>query len=153
MQALGLLNSRIGLIAVYIANGLPFAVFILAGFFRSLPRSLYEAAVIDGCSEFAAFWKVQLPLARPGLITVAIFQFIGIWKEYFFAFMLTNGGADDSARTLPMGLANLSITAQYRGSYGSLFAGIVLVTIPILLVYVLLQRQIVKGVVAGAIKG
>ncbi len=153
LQSIGLLNSRIGLIAVYIANGLPFAVFILAGFFRSLPRSLYEAAVIDGCSEFAAFWKVQLPLARPGLITVAIFQFIGVWKEYFFAFMLTSGGVDDSARTLPMGLANLSIAAQYRGSYGSLFAGIVLVTIPILLVYLLLQRQIVKGVVAGAIKG
>lgn len=153
LRALGLLNSRVGLIVVYIANGLPFAIFILAGFFRSLPRTLYEAAVIDGCGEFAAFWKVLLPLARPGLVTVAIFQFIGVWKEYFFAFMLTSGDVDGAARTLPMGLANLSITAQYRGSYGSLFAGIVLVTLPILIVYLLLQRQIVKGVVAGAVKG
>lgn len=153
LRALGLLNSRVGLIVVYIANGLPFAIFILAGFFRSLPRTLYEAAVIDGCGEFAAFWKVLLPLARPGLVTVAIFQFIGVWKEYFFAFMLTGGDVDGGARTLPMGLANLSITAQYRGSYGSLFAGIVLVTLPILIVYLLLQRQIVKGVVAGAVKG
>jgi ABC-type glycerol-3-phosphate transport system permease component len=152
-RALGLLNTRLGLILVYTANGLPFAIFILAGFFRSLPRTLYEAAVIDGCSEAGAFWRVLLPLARPGLVTVAIFQFIGIWKEYFFAFMLANGDGAGGARTLPLGLANLSITAQYRTDYGMLFAGLVLVTIPLLLVYVVLQRQIVRGVTAGALKG
>ena len=151
LRALGLLNSRLGLILLYTANGLPFAIFILAGFFRSLPRALYEAAVIDGCSEFAAFWRVMLPLARPGLVTVAIFQFIGVWKEYFFAFMLTSGDVDGGARTLPLGLANLSITAQYRSDYGSLFAGILLVTLPILIIYLLLQ--IVKGIAAGALKG
>lgn len=153
LRALGLLNSRLGLILVYTANGLPFAVFILAGFFRSLPRALYEAAVIDGCGEFSAFWRVLLPLARPGLVTVAIFQFIGVWKEYFFAFMLTSGDPDGGVRTLPLGLANLSITAEYRGDYGSLFAGIVLVTVPILIVYLALQRQIVKGIATGALKG
>jgi ABC-type glycerol-3-phosphate transport system permease component len=153
LRELGLLNSRLGLILVYTANGLPFAIFILAGFFRSLPRSLYEAAVIDGCGEFSAFWRVQLPLARPGLVTVAIFQFIGVWKEYFYAFMLLGGDVDGNARTLPLGLANLSITAQYRSNYGMLFAGIVLVTVPILILYLLLQRQIVKGVAAGALKG
>jgi len=128
-------------------------IFILAGFFRSLPRALYEAAVIDGCGEFAAFWKVLLPLARPGLVTVAIFQFIGVWKEYFFAFMLLGGDPTGQARTLPLGLANLSINAEYRTDYGMLFAGLVLVTAPILLVYIRLQRQIVKGVAAGALKG
>lgn len=153
LRELGLLNSRAGLILVYTANGLPFAIFILAGFFRSLPRTLYEAAVIDGCGEFTAFWRVLLPLARPGLVTVAIFQFIGVWKEYFFAFMLVSGDVDGRARTLPLGLANLAITAQYRSDYGMLFAGIVLVTLPILIVYLLLQRQIVKGVAAGALKG
>jgi len=153
LRALALLNSRAGLILVYTANGLPFAIFILAGFFRSLPRSLYEAAVIDGCSEFSAFWHVLLPLARPGLVTVAIFQFIGVWKEYFFAFMLVGGDVDGRARTLPLGLANLSINAQYHTDYGMLFAGLVLVTLPILAVYLLLQRQIVKGVAAGALKG
>ncbi len=153
MRALGLLNSRVGLILVYTANGLPFAIFILAGFFRTLPRTLYEAAVVDGCGEFSAFWRVMLPLAQPGLVTVAIFQFIGVWKEYFFAFMLTGGDAAGRARTLPLGLANLSITAQYRTDYGMLFAGLMLVTVPILLTYVLLQRQIVKGVTAGALKG
>ena len=153
LRALGLLNSKLGLILVYTANGLPFAIFILAGFFRSLPRSLYEAAVIDGCGELAAFWRVLLPLARPGLLTVAIFQFIGVWKESFFAFMLTGGDTTNQARTLPLGLANLSITAQYHTDYGMLFAGLVLVTLPILILYLLLQRHIVKGVSAGALKG
>jgi ABC-type glycerol-3-phosphate transport system permease component len=153
LRALGLLNSRIGLILVYTANGLPFAIFILAGFFRSLPRSLYEAAVVDGCGEFSAFWRVLLPLARPGLVTVAIFQFIGVWREYFFAFMLVNGDTGQAARTLPLGLANLSIAAEYRTEYGMLFAGIVLVTLPILAVYLALQRQIVRGIAAGALKG
>ncbi len=152
LRALGLLDSRLGLVLVYAANGLPFAVFILAGFFRGLPRALHEAAVVDGCGEFAAFWRVMLPLARPGLATVAIFQFIGIWKEYFFAFMIVGGG-DGGARTLPLGLANLAITAQYGGDQARLFAGLVIVTLPILLVYVLLQRQLVAGIAAGALKG
>ena len=153
LRALGLLNSRLGLILVYTANGLPFAIFILAGFFKSLPRSLYEAAVVDGCSEASAFWRVMLPLAKPGLVTVAIFQFIGIWKEYFFAFMFTSGDAGASVRTLPLGLANLSITSQYRSDYGMLFAGLVIVTVPILVVFIALQKQLVKGVTAGAVKG
>ena len=153
LRSAGLLNSRFGLVLVYTANGLPFAIFILAGFFRTLPRALYEAAVIDGCGEFSAFWRVMLPLAKPGLVTVAIFQFIGVWKEYFYAFMLLGGDPSGQARTLPLGLANLSITAEYRSDYGMLFAGLVLVTVPILVVYVCLQRRIVKGVAAGALKG
>jgi ABC-type glycerol-3-phosphate transport system permease component len=153
LRAVGLLNSRLGLILVYTANGLPFAIFILAGFFRALPRSLYEAAVVDGCSEASAFWRVMLPLARPGLITVAIFQFIGIWKEYFFAFMFTSGARSEDMRTLPLGLGNLAVAAQYHTDYGMLFAGIVMVTLPILLVYLLLQKHLVKGITAGALKG
>jgi len=153
LRAFGLLNSRVGLILVYTANGLPFAIFILAGFFRSLPRALYEAAVIDGCGEFAAFWRVLLPLAKPGLVTVAIFEFIGIWKEYFYAYMLLGGDTTGEARTLPLGLANLSVASLFRSDYGMLFAGLVLVTVPILIVYALLQRHIVKGVAAGALKG
>lgn len=153
LRGLGLLNSRAGLVLAYTANGLPFAVFVLAGFFRSIPRALHEAAVMDGCTEAGAFWRVMLPLARPGLVTVTIFQFIGVWKEYFFAFMLVGGDPSGSARTLPLGLANLAITAQYRADHGPLFAGIVLVTLPILAVYVLLQRHLVKGVTTGAVKG
>lgn len=153
LRALGLLNSLAGLTLVYIANGLPFAIFILAGFFRGLPRTFYEAAIVDGCSDAAAFWRVILPLARPGLITVAIFQFIGIWKEYFYAFMLLSGGGPEATRTLPLGLANLAITSQYRTDYGMLFAGLVIVTVPILIFYLFVQRHLIKGITAGALKG
>lgn len=149
LRALGLLNTTAGLILVYTANGLPFAVFILTGCFRALPASLHEAAVLDGCGDSAVFWRVMLPLVRPGLVTVAIFQFIGIWKEYFFAFLLASGGA----RTLPLGLANLAIAAQYRNENGPLFAGIVLVTLPILAIYLFLQRHLVEGITSGAVKG
>ena len=152
LRALGLLESRTGLVLVYVANGLPFAIFILTAFFRDLPRSLHEAAVMDGCSEAAVFWRVMLPLARPGLITVAIFQFIGLWKEYFFAFMLVGGG-DGEARTLPLALADLAIAAQYRGDQGMLFAGLVIVTVPMLAAYLLLQGHLVRGIAAGAFKG
>ena len=153
LRALGLLNSRLGLILVYTAYGLPFAIFILAGFFKTIPRALHEAAVVDGCGEAGAFWRVMLPLARPGLATVAVFQFIGIWKEYFFAFMLTSGDPAGGARTLPLGLANLAISAQYHSDRGPLFAGIVLVMLPILAVYLALQKSLVQGVTAGAVKG
>ncbi|WP_404424635.1 carbohydrate ABC transporter permease [Nibricoccus sp. IMCC34717] len=152
LRALGLLNSLPGLILVYTANGLPFAVFILTGFFRALPSALHEAAVLDGCSDAGVFWRVMLPLARPGLITVATFQFIAIWKEYFFAFMLAAGGVDGGSRTLPLGLANLAITAQYRNEYAPLFAGIVLATLPVLAVHLFLQRHLVAGIAAGAVK-
>ncbi len=151
LRALGLLESGFGLVLVYVANGLPFAVFILTAFFRELPVSLHEAAVIDGCSEAGVFWRVMLPLARPGLVTVAIFQMIGLWKEYFFAFMLVGGG--DGARTLPLALADLAMAAQYRGDQGMLFAGLVIVTLPLLATYVLLQGHLVRGIAAGAIKG
>ncbi|MDX2185671.1 MAG: carbohydrate ABC transporter permease [Opitutaceae bacterium] len=153
LRALGLLNTLPGLVLVYTANGLPFAVFILTSFFRALPASLHEAAVLDGCSEAGAFWRVMLPLARPGLITVATFQFIAIWKEYFFAFMLAAGGADGATRTLPLGLANLAITAQYRNEYGPLFAGIILATLPVLAVHLFLQKHLIAGITAGAVKG
>jgi ABC-type glycerol-3-phosphate transport system permease component len=153
LRAAGLLNSLAGLILVYIANGLPFAIFILAGFFRGLPRTFYEAAVIDGCSDAGAFWRVILPLARPGLVTVAIFQFIGIWKEYFYAFMFLSGGGPDPVKTLPLGLANLSIAAQFRTDYGMLFAGLVIVTVPVLVFYLFVQRHLIKGITAGALKG
>ena len=153
MREWGLLNSRLGLTLVYIAGGLPFAIFILAGFFKTIPRSLHEAAQIDGCSEWRIFWSIMLPLARPGLVTVAIFTFLSFWNEYFTAYMFLSGEGSESIRTLPLGLANIAITSQYRSDWGVCFAGLVLVLIPTLIFYILLQRQIVKGVAAGALKG
>ncbi len=153
MRGMHLLNSRLGLILVYTAWSLPFAVFILSGFFKTLPSSLYEAAIMDGCSEWRAFWSVMLPLARPGLITVATFTFLGIWNEYFMAFMFMSGAESEAARTLPLGLGNISITSQYRSEWGTAFAGLVLVTVPCMIFCIALQKHMVKGISAGAVKG
>ncbi len=153
MKSFGLLDSRFGLCVAYVAFGLPFAVFVLTGFFRSLPSSLQEAALIDGAGEFRAFWSVMLPLARPGLITVAIFSFLGTWNEFFMAFMFLSGQGSENLRTLPLGLANITIVSQYRSDWGMAFAGLVLMMLPALLLYLVLQRRITKGIAAGALKG
>ncbi|MEQ9461347.1 MAG: carbohydrate ABC transporter permease [Phycisphaeraceae bacterium] len=153
LKAMGLLSSRFGLVLVYIAVGLPFAIFILTGFFRSLPKSLHEAALLDGCTEFGAFWRIMLPLARPGLITVAIFSFIGTWNEYFLAFMFLSGEGSENLRTLPLGLANITIVSQYEVDWGMVFAGLVLIVVPTLFIYLMLQRHLTKGVTLGAVKG
>jgi len=153
MKELGLLNSRPGMLAVYVAFGMPFAVFILTGFFKSLPSSLHESALIDGAGEFRAFWSIMLPLARPGLITVGIFSFLGTWNEFFMAFMFLSGEGSESLRTLPLGLANITIVSQYRSDWGMAFAGLVLIMAPTLLVYGLLQQYLTKGITLGALKG
>ncbi len=153
MKDFGLLNSRWGLLTVYVAFGMPFSIFILTGFFKSLPSALYESALIDGAGEFRAFWSIMLPLARPGLITVAIFSFLGTWNEFFMAFMFLSGKGSEHLRTLPLGLANLTIVSQYRSDWGMAFAGLVLVMLPTLLVYALLQKHLSKGITMGALKG
>jgi ABC-type glycerol-3-phosphate transport system permease component len=148
-----LLGTRTGLLLCYLAFGMPFAVFILTAFFRSLPASLHEAALIDGAGEFGAFFRVMLPLARPGMLTVAIFAFLGTWNEYFMAFMFLSGEGSEQLRTLPLGLANVTIVSQYRSDWGMAFAGLVLMMAPTLLTYIVLQRYITRGITAGAVKG
>jgi N-acetylglucosamine transport system permease protein len=111
---------------------------------------LREAAIMDGCGEYRTFWHVMLPLAKPGLITAAIFNFLGIWNEYIFALVFVNTPEN---KTLPLGLASVSMQAQYRTDFGLLFAALVIVVLPTLLVYVVLQRQLTEGITAGALKG
>ena len=153
MKDFGLLNSRLGLLIVYVAFGMPFAIFILTGFFKSLPSSLHESALMDGAGEFRAFWSIMLPLARPGLITVGIFSFLGTWNEFFMAFMFLSGEGSQELRTLPLGLANITIVSQYRSDWGMAFAGLVLIMAPTMLVYAFLQQYLTKGITVGALKG
>lgn len=145
-----LYDSHFGLILLYIALSLPFTILVLTGFFKSLPGELREAAIMDGCGEYRVFWHVMLPLAKPGLITAAIFNFLGIWNEYIFALVFVNTPEN---KTLPLGLASVSMQAQYRTDFGLLFAALVIVVLPTLLVYVVLQRQLTEGITAGALKG
>jgi len=145
-----LYDSHFGLILLYIALSLPFTILVLSGFFKSLPGTLREAAILDGCGEYRVFWHVMLPLAKPGLITAGIFNFLGIWNEYIFALVFVN---TPEKKTLPLGLASVSIQAQYKTDFGLMFAGLVIVVVPTLLVYILLQRRLTEGITMGALKG
>ncbi len=149
LRGLHLFDSRTGLILVYIAYSLPFTVFVLGGFFDALPNDLAEAARLDGCTDAGTFWRVMVPLVRPGLIVAAIFNGIGLWNEYGLALVLIPGQAN---RTLPLGIANLTMTQQYQSDWGALFAGLVIVTAPVLLIYWLLKERIIEAMLAGAIK-
>ncbi|MBS2038482.1 carbohydrate ABC transporter permease [bacterium] len=147
LKGLGLLGTESGLILVYTASGIPYAVLLLRGFFSSLPQELFEAAQLDGCTPRRAFREIFLPLARPGLSTVALFTAVSIYNEYFLAFILLGQG------TLPLGLANLTIVSQYHGDFGQLYAGLVLAMLPSVLLYATLHRHILTGLAQGAVKG
>ena len=150
LQRLGLLDTRTGLVLVYVAYSLPFTIFVLTGFFRTLPQELLDAAWIDGCSHAQAFWRVMLPLARPGLLVVAIFNAIGLWNEYPLALVIL---VSDPLRTLPLGVANLVMVEHYQSDWGALFAALVIVMAPVMLVYWLFRDHIHRTMVAGALKG
>jgi len=150
MQQLGLYDTRIGLTCVYVAFSLPFTVFVLRGFFETLPKELDEAAMMDGCGHARAFWQVMLPLAKPGLIVVAIFNAIGLWNEYSLALVLISS---DQNMTLPLGVAHLAITNQYQGDWGGLFAALVIVMTPVLALYWAFRERIHEVMLAGALKG
>lgn len=143
-------DSHAGLILIYVAASLPFTVFVLTAFFRTLPDELREAAMIDGASEYRTFFSVMMPLSKPGLVTVAIFNFLGLWNEYLFGLVFINS---DNLKTLPLGLAGISMQAQYKSDYGLLFAALVITILPSLLVYLVLQEHITKGITLGALKG
>jgi N-acetylglucosamine transport system permease protein len=153
MKQWHLLDNRLGLLLAYIGFGLPFAVFVLAGFYRGLPRSLEEAARLDGCSELQVYRYVILPLGRPGMITVAIFLILGNWNEYFVAFICLSGREARALRTMPLGLANITIISQYRSDWGVAFAGLVLVMLPTIVTYAFLQKHLTAGLTTGAVKG
>ena len=143
-------DSLTGLIILYIALSLPFTILVLTGFFKTLPGELREAAILDGCSEWGVFWRIMLPMARPGIITAAIFNFVGLWNEYLFALVFIQS---EAKKTLPLGLASISMQAQYKTDYGLMFAALVIIIAPTLLLYLILHRQLTKGITTGALKG
>jgi N-acetylglucosamine transport system permease protein len=149
LNDLHLINTWLGLILVYAASNLSFGIFLLVGFFKSLPKEIEEAAVIDGTSYFGTFFRVMLPLSQPGLITVTITSMLNNWNEYFLGVVLTN---DPGKYTLPIGLAVMQAEMQYRVEWGPLFAGLLITTLPTLVAYIFFQRQIASGITAGAVK-
>jgi raffinose/stachyose/melibiose transport system permease protein len=148
MKSLGLYDTRLSLVLIYAASGLPFAVFILAGFFRTLPSELEDAARIDGANEFQIYLRVMLPLIRPALATVAVFNFITLWNDFFFPLVLIQS---DNLKTIPAGLA--SFFGSFQTDWAAVFAGISLSSLPLIVVFVFASRHIIKGLTAGAVKG
>ncbi|MGP2438349.1 carbohydrate ABC transporter permease [Streptomyces sp. JW3] len=146
---MGLLNTIHGLILVYIAYSLPFTVFFLTAFFRTLPTSVAEAAFVDGASHTRTFFQVMLPMAKPGLISVGIFNFLGQWNQYMLPTVLNT---DPDKHVLTQGLVQLAVSQGYKGDWSGLFAGLVMAMLPVLAAYILFQRQVVQGLTAGALK-
>lgn len=149
LRSMGLYDTKTGLVAVYVAFSLSFTIFVLTGFFQTLPDELAEAAALDGASDAGTFWRIMLPLARPGVLVVAIFNAIGLWNEYGLAKVLVNSEANT---TLPLGLDRLTVTQHYQSDWGALFAALVLVMAPVLALYWPFRDRIAETMVAGAVK-
>lgn len=146
LNSIGLIDSRIGLICVYAASGVPFGIFVLTAFFRGLPMELEEAARIDGAGELRIFGQIMVPLVRPALTTVALFQFIPLWNDFFFPLVLV----EDDKYTLPVGLTRF--VAEFEAAHAELYAGLVITTIPLVLLFLLATKQIIAGLTAGMTK-
>lgn len=142
-----LTNSLFGLYLIYVALSIPFTVFLLTGFFRSLPDELEEAAAIDGASPIRSFFSIMLPLARGGLITALILNAIGLWNETLLALVFLQ---DNAKFTLARALFNFYGAASYQSEYGGLIAGVAIVVLPMLVLYVVLARRIITGLTLGA---
>lgn len=154
MQKLGLLDTYQGLIMVYVAFSLSFTTFFLTNFFRTLPKELGEAALIDGANQFEIFFQIYLPLASPGLITMFIFNFLGQWNQYILPNTLMITNSDEVTHyVLSQGLYYLQAQQFYQNDWSGLFAAVTIVMIPTLIVYLIFNDRIEKGMTAGAIKG
>ncbi len=144
LNNLGLIDNRIGLILVYAATGIPFSVFILSAFFRQLPQELSEAARIDGAGEFTIFGRIMLPLVRPALATVIVFQFVPLWNDFFFPLVLLRS---TSKWTLPVGMTRFF--GEFQADWSTLFAGLIITTLPLIIIFLLATKQIIAGLTAG----
>lgn len=150
LQSMTLLDTRLGLILVYIAYSLPFTVFFMTGFFKTLPSELLEAAIIDGANPYQLFFRIVIPLAQNGLVSMGIFNFLGMWNQYILPLVLITSS---QKYVLSQGLAFLQHQQRYQSDWSGLFAAIVIVMLPTLTVYVIFQNQIQQGLTIGALKG
>jgi len=148
MSKLGILNTRLSLIFPYVAFNLPITIFLLVSFMRSFPKDIEESAIMDGAGILRIFWSIILPMTRPAIATVVILSFINNWNEFVFALVLIN---NPKLETLPVGLQNFS--GDHVTNYVGQFAGITMALVPILIVYLFLEKELVKGMTAGAVKG
>ena len=147
LDSLHLIDTYAGLVLVYVAMGIPSAIFIMTGFLRSLPRELEEAARIDGANDLRIMVSVMLPLARPAMVIVAIQNAVPIWNDFFFPLILISS---DQLKTLPQGLT--VFMGEFTTNWGVLFTGLSLAALPITLLYIALSRQFIAGITQGSVK-
>jgi len=148
LRDMGLLNTRTGLIFSYIGLGMAFSIFLMRAFFQTMPDALRESAIIDGASEFQVFWRIMLPLAKPGIATITIFQFVNTWNEFMYAATFIQ---ETSLRTLQPAIR--SLVGRYATNWSALSAAMVLGVLPILVTFLIMQKQFIAGLTAGALKG
>jgi len=150
LNMVGLSNSLVGVALVLTMFQLPFSTFMMRISFESIPKEMDEAAMVDGCSTFSALWRVLVPAVRPGLLTVGLFAFLASWNDFMAPLILIN---DSNRMTLPLAVSNLRGQVQGVVDYGATEAGVVVLALPCVLLFLLLQRQYVSGFMSGAFKG
>lgn len=143
------LNNRLILALIYASTALPFTIFLLSSYFQTLPHDFEEAAHMDGAGYFRTMVTVMIPMARPSIVTVILFNFLAFWNEYILALTLMPG----DKKTLPVGLINLMAAERAAANYGRLYAGMVIVMLPTLILYILVQKRLTQGMTAGGVKG
>ena len=148
------LNSRVMLILVYVAWSLSFTIFFMHSFFRTLPTTVAEAALVDGASHTTLFFRVMLPMAKPGLISIGIFNVLGQWNQWYLPTVLMQdlSGAGKTHEVLAQGLISLSVNQGYKSDWAGLFAGLTMAMLPVLIVYIAFQRQVQAGLTGGISK-
>jgi len=150
LNQVGLSNSLVGVALVITVFQLPFSMFMMRISFESVPREMDEAAMVDGCNSFSVLWRVLLPAVKPGLITVGLFAFLAAWNDFFAPLILIN---DSDRMTLPLAVSNLRGQVQGIVDYGATEAGVVVLAVPCILLFLILQRHYVRGFMSGAFKG
>ncbi|WP_419913836.1 carbohydrate ABC transporter permease [Hoeflea sp.] len=145
---IGLIDTKPGLIIVYVALNIPFTIWLIDGFFRQIPKEMSEAAQVDGCTRWQAFWKIEFPLARSGIASAAIFAFLTSWNEYALASQLTRS---TDSKTLPVGL--MDFTAQFTIDWAGMSAMAVIIIVPALILTFIVQKHLISGLTFGGVKG
>lgn len=148
LRNLKMLDTYQALIVPYIAFALPMAIFFMIGFFETLPKELEESAFLDGCGIFRTFFSIMLPLVKPALATISVFTFLSTWNEMMFAITFINS---EKYRTLTVGI--MQMVGKYTTDWGTMGAGLVVATLPTIVIYLLLSKQVQSGMVSGAVKG